>query len=128
MNNTTPFTYEELRDERENQWVKWRQSNGRIVNIYETEEECIKDWFLTSNLAPRTKSKSLYRGSLSKKIFFDTESSKCILLNIHPYPYITLGEERSEDWMEWKQHNGRTVDILKNLPDCIMERNSRLVM
>jgi hypothetical protein len=127
MGNFFPLTYEEIGKNLEKQWDNWRKINGNTVNIFETREDCLKMWWsLSSGLSPKSQSKSIYDGKLSKKVFMAQPNGYWLLFTQGGLDYLELDDERESQWKEKRQANGRNVRIYQNQGHCILERSAIL--
>lgn len=127
MDNFVPMTYEEIGNDLEEQWEDWRKFNGNIVNIFDTKESCLKEWWsLNSGLSPGPQSKANYQGKLSKKVFMAQPNGYWLLFTQGDFDYLELDSDREKQWSEYRHVNGRNVRIYKNQGHCVLERSDIL--
>ena len=127
MGNFFPRTYEEIGNNLEEQWENWRKVNGNSVDICESKEDCLRLWWSSSSgLNPKSQSKAIYDGKLSKKVFMAQPNGYWLLFTQGGFDYLELDGDRENQWKEYRQANGRCVRIYKNQGHCVLERSAIL--
>ncbi len=127
MENTLPLNYDLITENLDKQWEYWKVVNGYTVTIYDSKEDCLRDWWkLRSGLKTQKKTKFVYEGKLNKKLFMDSSNGYYILFVQEPFDYIELSKDRKKQWLENKNNNGLSIRIFKNHIDCAMYRNDIL--
>ena len=127
MNNTFPIVYDEITNKKEILWEKWRSNNGRMVNIFNNKEDCLKEWWsrsgqIRSNVKEEYKTKEIYRGPLSKKIFYKYMAGHYLLFLQEPFDVVELRENRDTLWGKYAENSGLMVMIFKNQVDALMTK------
>ena len=124
MDNYLPSRCEEIGKNPEKQWEKWKNINGRIVTIYDSRKDCLRDWWAKSSVeALRSKSRAVYLGSMSKKVFMETPNGYYLMFTQGTFDCVKLGENREEQWSQYKEWNGLFIMIFKNHVDYALEKN-----
>jgi len=124
MDNFFPSKYEEISNNLDEQWNDWRNINGNTVYIYDSKDECLKEWWSrNSGMKIKKKSKAVYNGKLYKDLFMSAPDKHCILFTQEPYEYFELTEDRNQQWLKYKKYNGLRVQLFKNINDCIVDRS-----
>jgi len=121
MDNYRPSKYERIDEDLDSLWKRWRRVNGNVVNIYDTQKECLKEWWQL-NSAEATKAhkeeKIIYDGKLNKEIFMEYPNGYYILFNTYPFDCYELTSERGELWKKLKSLAGRKIWIFENHVRC----------
>lgn len=127
MDNYIPSKYEEIGQDLQSQWEKWKKINGNTVNIFDSREECLAAWWsIHSGKAIKLTSKTIFTGKISKKIFMELKNGNSILFTQGGYEYIELSGDREKQWLECRDNNGRMVKVFNNVNDLIIARNDML--
>lgn len=120
MDNFVPQRYEEIGQNLESQWERWRGINGRMVTICESQTDCLREWLASAATASlRSQDKAVYYGKLDKKLFMESPNGYYLLFTQEPFDHLELQHDREEQWSHYKDRNGLSVQIFKNRKDCV---------
>jgi hypothetical protein len=129
MDNYLPSHYERIDDDLESLWQKWRKVNGNVVNIYDSKEECLRDWW-RSNSAEVVKSEKekrvLYYGKLTRDVFFNYPDGHYLLFTQSPFDFYELSAEREKLWETVKARAGLQIRIFENHALCAIYINEMI--
>lgn len=127
MDNYVPQEYEEIGGHIDVQWENWKSKNGNTVDIYDSKEECLRDWWSSNSASTiKSKSKAVFVGKMSKKKFMDFQNGHFLLFTQEPFDYYELAEDRDVQWSDHKHRNGRFIEVFNKNFECVMRRNEIL--
>ena len=128
MSNNIPLAYEEICENLENQWENWKPLNGNTVTIFDSQEECLREWWSLNSGSKLLKSqnRAIQEGKLSKKIFMAQPDGYVLFFTQAPFEYYELSSAREDQWLECRHQNGLHTRIYKCLTDCILDRDGYL--
>ena len=127
MDNYLPQAYEKIGENLDEQWLNWRGKNGNKVYIYDSKEECLRDWWSINSASEfKLKSKAVFFGKMSKELFFKFPVGYYILFTQGSHDYYKLSENREDQWLKVKHRNSRVVEIFRKEFECVMRRNEIL--
>jgi hypothetical protein len=126
MDNYSPSKYERIDEDLDALWKKWRRVNGNTVNIYDSQKECLSDWWKL-NSAEVVKAKNeeniIYEGKVTKDIFMEYPDGYYVLFTQYPFDSYELLADRNKLWEKIKSRNGYQVRIFKNHVHCAININ-----
>lgn len=126
QDNFVPSQYERIDDDLDALWQKWRRVNGNIVKIYDSQKECLSDWWKTNSaeiVKAKNEEKIIYEGKLSKETFMEYPDGHYILFNVYPFIFYELSSDREQLWKKIRSWNGKQVMIFKNFAHCAIYMN-----
>ena len=63
----------------------------------------MRDWWAAGSVqALRSKSRAVYLGSMSKKVFMETPNGHYLMFTLDTLDCLKLGENREEQWTQYK--------------------------
>jgi len=126
MDNYLPSQYERIDEDLDVLWKKWRRVNGNTVNIYDSQKECLSDWWKLNSaeiLKAKNEEKIIYEGKLSKEILMDYPDGYYVLFTQYPLDFYELLSDREQLWKKIRSRNGAQVRIFKNHVHCAINVN-----
>lgn len=121
MDNYRPSQYERINENLDILWKNWRRVNGNVVNIYDSQKECMRDWWQlnsTEAIKAQKEEKVIYDGKLSKDIFMEYPDGYYILFTQYPFDCYKLSSDRQELWKKLKSQAGSKIRIFENHVYC----------
>jgi hypothetical protein len=131
MDNYSPSQYERIDEDLDALWKKWRRVNGNVVNIYDSQKECLRDWWQCNSaevVRAQKDEKVIYDGKLTKDIFIEYPDGYYILFTQYPLDSYELSLDREELWKKIKSRNGKKIRIFENHVHCAIFINKLLEM